>query len=750
MLLRSLAVCAVGAFLGSMVEAGVLRVELASDSAPEKPTTATVTLTALDGKDQERIRFSMDMPGYFEVDIELEEDSGIGAWRLSSRVPGYWAPDRHIAFSGKDQTVSVELLPTGLLQGSSSTLAKGTVSRAIDVRFESSPRPDGSVGDVPRTEIVCPLAGNDFRCEVPVGKLDLRLRLGRSVPEYFWGIEVRRGKIYSLGQISAKPRASISGLVETLDGSPLPETVEVVLSRRGATGRHPAQSRRLRALDLKTGANERGFFQFGAIPAGFYSLSATAPGYVSVPTSVEARDDLEAVLIEAVGLDRPSELDVYLDPPQPPFGGHWVVRLARSVEGSGRFNEITVEDISEEGTWSVSLTPGTYSLVIEDQPLDGAIRASRWASQQVDVPRGQKVVTFTIPLVAVKGTLHRGDEPIRGTLWFGGRSSERSIRMDADMEGKFQGVLPEAGRWPIDFQSEFEGGYHFPLAAVQIPERVDGGWAEIEVAVPDTSLHGLVVDQHGNAVDQAIVSARVLDPEFRSEAAVHSNEIGEFHFQGIPPGSVAVQAQAYDAESDWLTLPVTEGVETPPVELQVLERRYVKGIVTSQGQPVPGAQVWYLPGSLAAGSVGSAGFEVASASGQFEFALPASVDSVTMAIMAPGYGLSLRAFQIIDDGSLVVEVQRTSGDLVLSVGSSGPGALLVHGDAAVPLGLLSQWQRIHGNVGSFGAESIRIPSVQPGYYSLCANVAALRSSASDCNGENLAPYGEAHIQLEEL
>ena len=106
----------------------------------------------------------------------------------------------------------------------------------------------------------------------------------------------------------------------------------------------------------------------------------------------------------------------------------------------------------------------------------GSGRSVRW-------PGTSPCWEIRLPLVEVRGRVTLGDEPIAATFWFGGAYGERRIRFEPDAEGRFEGLLPEEGLWPVHLVSGAES-LRLPLKPVEVKVSQGKSFAEVEIRVP--------------------------------------------------------------------------------------------------------------------------------------------------------------------------------------------------------------------------------------------------------------------------
>src|SRR4029079_18451116 len=152
-------------------EAGRVSVSLAlSPVSPERvapPVTAKLRAARAPGSgaaEDSRV-WEVAAPATLQLDLAPEV-----SWSLSVEAAGYWAPAVVIP-AGARPPVGLLLLPTETLVGQLVGKPGEKKPAALAVRFQSAPgQPKPGV---PVAQILCPVQGDRWRCEVPAGTLDL-------------------------------------------------------------------------------------------------------------------------------------------------------------------------------------------------------------------------------------------------------------------------------------------------------------------------------------------------------------------------------------------------------------------------------------------------------------------------------------------------------------------------------------------------------------------------------------------------
>lgn len=683
---------------------------------------------------------AVDVPGLSILDLA----PGL-AWTLHAELDGVWSEDRTLIVRESGQEpVEILLFPAGLLEGSFN-LPPGQKSPAeVTVRFQPAPAPPTAIR-LPEGTVSCPVAEGGWRCRLPAGDLDLRLKAGPYIPVYLWGVQVRASRETPAGALRLRLGAAVVGWVETEPEGLPAASCRVELSPQ-VTGEpaHLISMSRLEALLLETRTNDRGFFQLEAVPPGRYILKVSSPGFATAEVGpVEVHLGLEAEVLDRIVLQKPVRFEAILDPQVDPYGQPWKIVLQARPPASARHEGRA----SAEGVWAEpEVAPGLYNLgVLGDL-------GSRWWTEEVEVGAGQASRLVRIPLVEVHGRLRQGDEPMSATLWFGGLSGGRRVRFDAGEDGEFKGFLPEEGLWKVELV-EADGGPRVGLEPIEVRRLPGASRAEIEITVPDTTLAGEVVDENGKAVSQAFIQVDSVSPREKQKGSRFETDTeGKFRIRGLAPGPASVEAEAGEQTSGWSSIVITDEGESPWLRLVVRARREVHGQVVSTGGAVPGARIEGFPDL---GSVGVAtGVEATSdPSGHFSFGLPAGARAAHLRVLALGFAFRILKASVDSEQTLQIPLEPQAGTLILEraavkEGGPSPTPLLFHGGSFVPVELLRNWVQLQRAPWTDRGPLV-IPGMEMGEYALCvggeavgAALAGTEPPASSCNRGFLAPFGE--------
>ncbi|MGE5232925.1 MAG: carboxypeptidase regulatory-like domain-containing protein [Acidobacteriota bacterium] len=609
--------------------------------------------------------------------------------------------------------------PTGEIRGSVVVPKNDSAPAAVVVFLSPS---SAKVGEPARprlaySQVECPVRERRFSCRVPVGVLDLRLRPSGYVAQYRWGAEVRAGQATELGSFAFMSGASVVGWVVGAEGPIDPRSCRIQLQpnvSQASALAGPRGAARRQTMSEATRPNERGFFHLDGIRRGVYTLIATQPGFAPtrVPfLSVHENGETDAGRIE---LYLPADVRFQVNPALDPLDRRWKIEL---WSGSAKsFSSLNVEKTvtaGEDGSFTIrALAPGHYAIRVSD-PAGSAVG---W--QEIDLPTRESPIAIDLRFVWVDGRLRLGERPLAGDIWFGGRNGLVAIRMNADEEGRFAGLLPRPGVWRVDVETE-GAGLHLSRLKVTVPKRAVGEKAKVEIRLPDTRVRGTVVDPEGAPA----AGAQVLLLDDVGPARATTAEDGTFRFLGVSPGDVLLSAEQGDSQSDDVTVGVSENSDSP--EVQLLLRRYqrLRGRLVGGDGPLQGVEIMAFPllGVQALGSSPTATDQ----DGVFETKVPAGSLAVEIVAFPPGYALVVQPALLPSSEPIVLHARTDGGALRLrfpatpadEMPSTSWVALFTEA-GFLDESLLRLWAGLNG-VTSDDAHDLFAPALPPGSYRVC-------------------------------
>lgn len=721
--------------LGQSTPAPSLRiaVEVVGGAAQGQPLAGTLRLVpqlaeSSQAAPPEILEFPFEAPGPRELRVPSDT-----AWQVELHSEGYWSEPQALPSGNRPEEVRLRLFPLGRMRGKLVRPDAGALPALVTVGVQSTANQPGK-GDALDATIDCPVREERLDCAIPAGRVDLRLRAEGFTPIYLWDLTLPARESKDLGTLRLQKGASVVGWVQDEDGKPASGVRIELAPAQVGNSLSIVVSRELERMQLEAKSNEKGFFQLTGVSPGRYVLTASKEGFAPVRVQpVDVRPDLEAEVIEKLRLARPVVLEVTVDPPFEPYGKPWEIELLRRSSPSERPADRIAGKISREGTWkSPGIPPGTYELGILGD------LGARWHSESLEIEPGEPPLHVEIPVLRIEGTVSLGDEPFPATVWL--FREGRSLRFDTDMDGSFEGLLPEEGTWGVELKSA-EEGWRISLDPVEIKVPPGKKLAEVNLEVPDTLLAGEVVDASGRPVPGA--SVRFFSGP-RKSSDDRTNENGEFETLGLPPGPLVVSATADFLESDDVLVQLAEGQENPRLRLVLRGSRVVEGRVVSRTGAVPGARVMVWP-ALGNSRISE---HVTGPDGSFSLEVWGESALLNVLVLAPGHALRMATMLAEPGHKPEIVVDSQGGTLVFELSEGGPAPLLVRNGVFIPLQLLDSWVRAQGERPR-DPRRIVVPQMEAGPYSLCAGAGVVSSlqqggepPAARCVSGVLSPYGE--------
>lgn len=707
-----------------------IAVELSGSPVTGVPLEGMLRLVPKEPEKEKQLEIPIQAQGEREVDLQPD-----GTWEARFEGKGFWGEPvtispRHMG------SVRLRVFPSGRIRGTVILPAGEKPLSSLAVRLQPSFEARAEPLDA---TVLCPIEKGKLACEIPAGKLDLRLRAeGGLAPVYLWGAQILPGKEKDLGALKLRRGASVSGWVQTAEGRPPSPECRLTLTPASAVTDELKVGDQIEKSSLEATPNERGFFQIVGVSPGRYELIARQPGYAETRiSSIDVRPNLESQVIDRLVLAKPVTFDIALDPPVEPYGSPWRIELAQRATPSDPPSRQIDGTASQEGVWHVpGISPGTYELrVLGDQK-------AVWHEEFLDVRPGQPALRIDLPVLRVEGQILMGKEPLSATLWLSQQGGRR-LRFDSDDRGRFSGVLPGEGLWAPQIYSEMEK-LRVSLEPVEIKPPQGKNLAKVEIQVPDTKLSGQVVDDGGQPVRTARVSIIHLDK--RAQDVIDTDEKGEFSVRGLHPGSLVVKADDGERQSDFVPSTLPEKGEAPSLRLVVHKLQTFEGRVVSTVGGVPGTMILASSPFNAQGAAHTAQ-AVSGADGSFHVDLPAGTTTLNLVVFPPGYAMRLMTTPVSPGQPVEISVEPQGGTLTLEWTEGGPNPLLVHGGSFAVPNMLKAWARMQGSRAS-GPGRLVLTNVEAGPYNLCVGAAIPRLTqggeppAANCTGGVLAPNGE--------
>ncbi len=752
--LTSLAV--VAALAANAPPTRTVRVSVQVGDGTKGSTSGTVELTAVPPRAGEPAsrRAQVTLPG--EAIFELPEGS---QWRVTAQAPGRWSRPEYFAVDGS-RTVALRLFPAGTIEGELKAPADRTPQRVF-VLFRSAP---GAAEKFTQTTEDCALTGPRFRCAVPAGELDFRLRVPGFITHSRWGARVPPGGRYRMGSVELKPGASVVGWVVAPDRAFRWADCTIELSPlESGPGPSLVDLDRQSALQQKTKVNSRGFFEFDGLAPGSYTLVARHPRFAPTtlaPLAVAAGLETE---VKAIELQPPARLAVRLTPPREPGGSRWGISLFQRGPVPGRAPKVAKATADERGSWtSDGLPAGSYSIQIEGG------HGSIWASQDVDLEPGMAPYEIQLPFLEVEGEVTLGREPLRALLWFGGSHGSRRVATRSDERGRFEVTLPEQKEpWPVEVENaplHIRGSIPSLAIAKSAGQRV----VRVKIELPDTTVRGDVVDEQGEAAPDAVVRAvgQAAGADTARDASAKAE--GRFELRGLAPGRWRFEAARGDGDAGMLSDAVEGEIEKdqPLENVHLVLRRRVKlsgQVVSPVGQPLPGVKVVAFVQDESGRLGGFIPEALTDVDGVFELRLPAGSEHASLSVFAVGFAARALTVDLQGAQGLVIPVTPVGGTIVLDLGTTAPdeaevamvGAWLFRDTVLGSGSDLQAWAAVNGVAPARPSQRI-VPMLEPGAYTVCAGaaagLAALRigrapADDSSCAAGVVVPGGELTLRV---
>ncbi len=744
-----LATVGLSVLLATAAPATPIRVSLIVDDSASVETAATVTASpvASDSEQElpEPVVFEATAPGEATLDLS----PGL-TWQLEVEAAGLWARPELIVGGSDLRELSVRMIPTATLIARVETAAGSEQPGELGVRFRS-PGETSSAPVAESEKARCPIVESRWRCDVPSGTFDLRLRAPGFVSHYLWERELPPAVTVDLGRVELVPGSSVSGWLVTEDDSPIRQGTKVAAIPQATRPGAPQAEARHRSLANRAAVTDRGFFHLQGLLPGAYVLDAEQEGYVPLRSrTVVVIEGLPSELIEPLVLTRPADLRVTVDPPVDRLGEPWGLTLGQQQSGArtGRSEP--------DGSWTTkALRPGTYTLMVASS------QGSRLAVEEVEVEGPATEHWVALDFVEVEGALTLGGEPLAAELAFGRADGPVSIRLQADEEGRFSGSLPRSGNWDVDVRSK-SAGISRRLRAIEVEPAAGSDYAWVEIDLPATRIEGEVVDAQGHGVARATVLAvpvptEVGDPAERP-SHVRSEDDGSFVLSGFEPALYRLQAIRIMREGRQLSEPVevTLDQDDPPRRVRlVLDSQPFRGRVLSGSGGVAGVTVTaralgVTPGiSIPAARTGP--------DGRFELSLPAGAGEAELTVLAPGFLFYRRLVAIPDGQELPITLQQQGGgtlvirpnDAIVLAGGQGLPWIVREDGTDLDLGTLSRWSML--NRAPPAGAVLEAPKMPSGTYRVCWPLSRERRAEGDkphCDQGYLPAYGRLEFTQE--
>ena len=593
-----------------------------------------------------------------------------------------------------------------------------SMPRELQVRVRPSLELVGNEMRSWETVSACPIRDGEWRCEVPAGRVDLRITGPAVMPIYRWGAVLRAGMTEDLGTLTLRRGATLSGWVR-LEEQVLTHSVLIsLLPQRDGSPILEWDADTLQTVRLEAGSRPWGFFRFDGLKPRSYAIVAEQEGLPPVrlgPIEIEGEKPVE--LPYPLQLTKPLRVHGEIRPSRGFGDKDWLVQLKPQPYPIPKepFN-LPLQGLDrgpgpefDKGSWSFAgLAAGDYELSVTRAGDRGV-----WRTEKIHADPKRTTFDFEIPMIYFQGrVLYRG-EPLAAEVWFHGEKS--SFRLRSDEAGWLAGDVPVEEAWRVTV-SERPRGLNVALQD-PVRSRRTGRDPHIWIVLPDTRLPVQVVNEQGQPVEGATVTVEG-DPPNR----MTTDKQGLCVFLALKPGPQKVKATGDPArKSETLEVLLRERAEMLPVRLVLPKRIEILGRVAPRFGTAPGAEVFAWtprkPGERLLEFSARTGED-----GRFRLGIPPGVRKLNLLVMASGH--ALRRTQMAIDPRLrrEVPVDTPGGTLVLELPEETLKAITRspaenHGISTLPF-LLRHWADLQGTPQVPGL--LVVPNVEPGIYSLCA------------------------------
>jgi hypothetical protein len=679
-----------------------------------------------------------------KITVPLERGSvGLGlskgSWQVSGQIEGYFVvPTVLVVITGEEQ-FELSAWPTAKVHGKLVVPAGEVAPQLLELRWAAV---EGNVPPMGGT--FCGVEKGEWQCEVPAGKLDLRVRGKGYLTHFRWGSDLKPGGDLNWGEMKLQRGASVVGWI-AFGRSARGKNKDVRVVLRSAVSDPPARG----AATVAVVPNERGFFELSGLAPGSYTISAEAPGpLVTESREVKVSANAEAELTTALVLEQPHKVQVQIDPPKPPAGDRWTITLFSYNEMTHHQDVVARNSVEVTGLWgSPGIRPGSY--VIQVGSGD-----SQLVRQEFRMENADNQIAITVPLTHVHGSVKLGDRALSATVWIGGKHGSPTIPLTTDDDGAFSGdvSLVPGKEWAVTIDSEHP---RVERTVRQTPVAESGGSLRLDIAIPNNGMHGIVVDGDGHPVGPAIINIATPDPA-QAVVQTHGDKQGAFDLVGLLPGHYTAEAMTFDhRQSKPTPVEVDPANGSSEVKLVVEGQSLFSGRVLSEASPVPGTGVTLVPTNTDVAFMPNA---TTNADGEFNVALPPGVEEGNLIVAAPGFSLKMFHLKLSAE-PLNVRVDANGGALELDVppfvaDSTVLQSFIVHRGAELNAQFIAYTRGVKITSGEDGWLHIIHPLMESGEYALCSGMmsdrAGIRAGVfpqGRCVSGVLAPFGSLKLKI---
>lgn len=678
----------------SLGDAAALTITVKTAGTASAPATITALMRRVDGDAPARV---LELPVGTPASVS---DAGSHTWEITaaSSTPFWVAP----VYASGTEAVTLELWPLGSIGGK--VAGAGPATSGGDVIVSFAPAADQpSAASRPAGVVTCPLHGVDWQCAVPAGLLDLRLNRTGFATEFRWAVKV--SDITDIGPLTFTAGSSVSGKVQLLQRSKtdLLKDVEVAM-----TPLNIDPSRR-EVPKYTAAADARGFFQVRGLRPGNYSLRARSKSsaLLSDTRTVAIIQHTNAALKEPLVLARPARLSVRITPALDVQQRRWQVMLLKTGDVAGTADVVDQSLASAKGEWSRrGVLPGEYRLEVQQE--DG----SEWMTEEFTLTSedGDRVVEIAVSSQRVTGRVLLGTRPLAARVKLGGENGPALI---ADKTGRFEGEFPSfADDETVLFVTSDTP--HVQRTLTVKGDRAPDGTIHFDIHLPATAVTGRTINEDGSP-ESAIVTLRTKnDKGDRFFEQMFSSEDGAFQFEGFAPGVYVLQADAFQKASAVVDVEITDGTSTP-LDLVLRPQEQVRGVISMNGVPVAGADVYAFPRDTKTSLLPRV---TSDAAGRFVLTLPPGTNTYDVMVVPRGFYITAARVTRDPKEGLRVTVGQDGGSLTIDAPDDQVPLHLGRAGGEYPLPWVVDVSG--GTVSTHdGRRRLTVPNLEPGAYTVC-------------------------------
>ena len=632
-----------------------------------------------------------------------------GRWTLEARGERAWGIAGDIPVEAADGVLPCRILihRTAVVAG---PLEATPFPSAIVARIRTPPDREACGQSVPVSlagmERRCTVAESRWRCELPVGRWDVRLYSEDHAPVYLWSLGVGVEGREDL-RLALKAGPSLAGFVDPV----LPSNPSAVVQLALTDGRAVVGADRQPAFVASP--NSRGFFQLaGLAPGRFLAQLVAGDSVIAQSEELEVRAKGETLLGAPLS-PRQGTGWVRISPPEDAQDRPWTVRLEGPSANLGFATDAT-------GRVLLPYLPrGEYRLYVLDS------KPSQWHLSSFSVDDVQPTVLVELEAVRVRGEVRLAGKPLPCRVLLLARGAH--VPFVTDDQGRFEGLLPLRG----ESGQEIRARVHAlsPVVERVVNEiRLDFGEnrvAELVIDLPNGQLEGTVVDPQGRLMRESVrVTLDRSDGKGVADGTSLLTDSGTFTVTGLEAGRYAVSAASRESETvapEEVEIS-SEKVSSVRLVLPPSQAVEVRVVDESGGMAIAGAHVLVLPADGL--EVGSA-TEVSDAEGRVRVLLPRDTRAADVVVAAPGFGTHFRRYALEAGGEVLAPLTRARGVLSVAKPPAVPGLaeswqagpFIVHRGATLHAGLLASFSPETPPGEAPGVLSV--PNLEPGTYSAC-------------------------------